>query len=311
MTQKNPPIEPLDEQEREFARIVRALPGGDPPPALDARILRAAANAAASSRRPRSRWLATAGAMWGVGGAAAAVLALGVAWQLNFPQPRDLPNDTAPAPAMKDEAEDSSTSVEFKDQQKRDYDNAPPPAPPPMAKTIVERARQAPMKPASAQAPVPEPFAADRLDEHVATRAEAGASADAASVAPITADKEREEDGKQDYAQASAAQAEARQATMQAQAQAGRRDLAAKASALGGAAPPASAASATGSATTANALGKLSAKPERLTPSAWLDYIRHLRNNNQEEEAKDSLIDFHRRYPTFAIPPDLAPLLRE
>ena len=30
-------MEPLDAQEREFARILRALPGGEPPMALDAR----------------------------------------------------------------------------------------------------------------------------------------------------------------------------------------------------------------------------------------------------------------------------------
>ena len=80
-----PPNEPLDEQEREFARILHALPGGDPPPALDAAILRAATNAAAaSSKRPVRRALASAGALWGIGTAAAAVLALGVAWQMRF-----------------------------------------------------------------------------------------------------------------------------------------------------------------------------------------------------------------------------------
>ena len=68
MNKHIPPTEALDEQERELARIVRALPGGEPPPALDARILKAAANAAASTRRPGARWLASAGALWGAGG---------------------------------------------------------------------------------------------------------------------------------------------------------------------------------------------------------------------------------------------------
>src|SRR6478735_8918656 len=79
-----PPNEPLDDQEREFARILHALPSGEPSPALDAKILRAATNAAASSKRPVRRMLASAGALWGIGTAAAAVLALGVAWQLRY-----------------------------------------------------------------------------------------------------------------------------------------------------------------------------------------------------------------------------------
>ena len=65
MTEPRLPNEALDEQEREIARILRALPGGEPSPALDARILRAATNAAAGSRRPRAHWLAPLGFVLG------------------------------------------------------------------------------------------------------------------------------------------------------------------------------------------------------------------------------------------------------
>src|SRR4249919_3693125 len=91
-----PPQEPLDAQERELARILRALPAGEPPAALDAKILRAATNAAASSRRPGAKFLASAGALWGIGSAAAAVLALGVAWQLRYGDTRAPLADSAP-----------------------------------------------------------------------------------------------------------------------------------------------------------------------------------------------------------------------
>ena len=44
MNKQIPTTEALDEQERELARILRALPGGEPPAALDARMLKAAGN---------------------------------------------------------------------------------------------------------------------------------------------------------------------------------------------------------------------------------------------------------------------------
>ena len=64
-----PAHQPLDDQERELARILRALPAGEPSAALDSRILRAAANATAAQRRPGARWLAAAAPLWGIGGA--------------------------------------------------------------------------------------------------------------------------------------------------------------------------------------------------------------------------------------------------
>ena len=72
-----PPIDPPDPHERELARILRALPGGEPPPALDARILRAAHDALAQpASRKRALWAGgSSGALWGIGSAAAAILA--------------------------------------------------------------------------------------------------------------------------------------------------------------------------------------------------------------------------------------------
>jgi hypothetical protein len=167
-----PPNEPLDEEERELARVLRALPGGEPPAALDAAILRAAANAAASSRRPVRRALASAGALWGIGSAAAAVLALGVAWQLRYGV-----NDTSAsaerasrAHLVADDAEDDSVQVDIPAQAQ----NAPM-APPPPAMAAEKAApaaasgprRELAAKPArvAPAAAEPEAFANDKLEE--------------------------------------------------------------------------------------------------------------------------------------------------
>ena len=285
MTQQIPPTEPLDEQERELARIVRALPGGEPPAALDARILRAAANAAAASRRPRSRWLASAGALWGIGGAAAAVLALGVSWQMMVPAQRSLPPDSAPAAEMADHAEDSSVSVEFKEQPAREYDNSPPPPPPAVANAApVPRARVRTATPSATPpaAQMPEPFAGDPLDEHVAASAEAGASADAMAASP-----------------AMAASAEERAIAAKAAPTAAQARVAPNAPQVGFNAAPAT--------------GSLAAELElrHMEQANWLAHVRQLRDDNRSAEAKTSLLEFHKRYPDFVIPSDLAPLLRE
>ncbi|QNP40986.1 hypothetical protein [Lysobacter solisilvae (ex Woo and Kim 2020)] len=87
MTTRPDHHEPLDADERDLAaRLGRAGPIEGPSPALDARIL-AAAHAAAATHKPgrhgRMAWLGLPPAMiTGVGVAAAAVLALGLVWQL-------------------------------------------------------------------------------------------------------------------------------------------------------------------------------------------------------------------------------------
>lgn len=296
MNSQIPPTEPMDEQERKLARILRALPGGEPPAALDARILRAAANAAAESRTPRSRWLASAGALWGIGGAAAAVLALGVSWQMMYPARPSAPSESAPAAVMADQAEDSSVSVELKDRPTREYENAPPPAssvaqtPPArseaQAAPAPARTRARTVAPSAAPgAPplptaMPEPFAGDQLDEHVAASAEAGASADA-----MTASQARSASNEE-------------------------RALAAKAASAETAAQATSMPQATGAAPATGALGNAQETP-RMKPARWLAHIRQLRDDDRLAEAKASLREFHERYPDFVIPSDLAPLLRE
>ena len=77
--------ETLSDEERELARVVRALPGGEPPPALDALILRAATDAVASSASPKkSPWakgILGTSVLW-MGTAAASILTIGIGWQV-------------------------------------------------------------------------------------------------------------------------------------------------------------------------------------------------------------------------------------
>ncbi|CAN5137729.1 hypothetical protein BH11PSE14_BH11PSE14_13720 [soil metagenome] len=111
-----PPNKPLDHDERDLARILRALPSAEPSAALDARILRAAAEAAArGSRRRRIGWLGAGGGMWGIGSAAAAVLALGIGWQALYGGGSHPAPMTRPVP-VDDAADSEGMSVEFKDQ---------------------------------------------------------------------------------------------------------------------------------------------------------------------------------------------------
>ena len=92
-TPQMPPPEPLDESERSLARALRNLPGGTPPPELDALILGAARRAVhiPPARRDR-RWII------GLSTAATAVLAMGVLLKMH-----DLGRDAALTPPATEE----------------------------------------------------------------------------------------------------------------------------------------------------------------------------------------------------------------
>ena len=289
MNKQFPTTEALDEQERELARILRALPGGEPPAALDARILKAAGNAAATSRRPRTRWIASAGALWGIGGAAAAVLALGVSWQLMYPQNRSMRPEAAPAARMEDKAEDSAVSVELKDEQSSLPGNAPASSPA-LTSAMQAPAAQAqsaapgapPPPPAPMTAASPESFASEHLDEHVTTSADVAASAEMVPPAAAVAGRSETASNAVEAAPAAKAAAESRMS---------QRATASDAAATGG----------------------LAMTPESgpMKPANWFAHIRQLQAQNRSAEAKASLLEFQKRYPNFVIPSDLAPLLRE
>ena len=319
------PTEALDERERELARIVRALPGGEPPPALDARILRNATDAASSRRRPVGRLLASVGAAWGIGGAAAAVLALGVSWQMWGPAQQSTDAASAPVAIAATEADDDSVAVQFQSPAESASDAMasapPPPSPPPPPPPVLKSTRSTPSRlqakaaapvAAPAPAPRPEPFAAD-ADEHVvsaadvetadvATDAMAAPSAPAQTLAEASA--QRQESA---IANAASAMAEATGAQSAAASdRAGVANVRAKA-----AAEQSSAATATvGAVGSGRQRGELSTQ-RIIEPEAWLTHIRKLRAEGKAGDARISLAQFRKAHPELPIPPDLRPLLPE
>ena len=312
-----PPNEPLDDQEREFARILRALPGGDPPPALDAAILRAATNAAASSNRPVRRALASVGALWGIGSAAAAVLAVGVAWQMRYGVPDRPAEASAPRVQAVSDADEGAVEVEL-GTQPADAPFVPPPPPPPPPPPAKEKPLaggdqlfRAPPPPArepvaGAAAPAaaePEAFARDHLDEHVRSEEAAQLSA----VEDARASQELEMKGR------AADNERQRAAKMAANAAAPR---AAAEAAPPAAPPPATTASraddaGAGLGFSGGLVQAPKSEADTRKPGTWLADIRKLRDQGRLEEARASLVEFRKKYPKWVIPTDLAPLQPE
>ena len=286
--------EPLDEHERELARVLRALPAGEPPAALDQRILRAAADASATPRRARHRWLAFGGAGWGIGGAAAAVLALGVSWHLIDPT-RNGPFERS-APATLEQPSDDAITVTLPEARLVESDaavTAPGAVPAPKA-TPRQRSQLRPA-PARAQSASPAANSAAEVAPPVAAAPApppaptepfadlAGTASDATGTwAPEPAGVEAEA---QRRAEARAERAEAA------------REIAAAAI------PLQSPARATGESAKVRA--------DSMTPAAWFAEVRRLRDARRHAEAADSLLRFRRAYPHYPVPADLLPLLRE
>ncbi len=296
MTAPRQPTEAHDGTERELARILRALPAGEPSPELDARILRSAANAAASSRRPHVRWFASAGGLWGIGAAAAAVLALGVSWQMLDPS-RGYGERTSPVSVAQES--DSAVVVEL-GETRRDSPQpmAGPPSPTGPVPARVQGSRASIARPpapprmptAAAPATASEPlsFPNEGLDEGVAARSEAPPERRSSEAASVESSKAltAEQLGKID-----ARQRTSNDANMAARdAASNEREQSAD---LAGMAAPAAAVSGP------------------MKPATWLAHVRQLLSANRTEEARASLKLFHKRYPNFVVPSDLAPLLHE
>lgn len=300
MNTHEPTREPLDENEREFARVVRALPGGEPSASLDARILKAAQDAVAAAPSRRARSWAAGGALWGIGSAAAAVLAIGVGWQVLAP-----PSSTLPVPATCNSSApgDGRKRHDRRVQGRSAARVRQPPPPPPEAAAAQPRPARAPMPPPPPPA-APPPTAMEApspfIDEHVAANSAAAASdavasaeSDAAATAaePALAARSSGLVGK-------AAETESR------------RERAMDQAVVGAAAPTAVAAPAP--AATRPASQAAAAKADyRGKPANWLAHIRQLRDAEDLAGARESLRNFKKRYPDYVIPTDLAPLLRE
>lgn len=337
----HPPFdaEPFSDEERDLAaRLGRIGPVDGPSPALDAKIL-AAAHAASVPRMPAKRrrlaWLGVPPAMvTGVGVAAAAVLALGVVWQLR-PEYRAMsaqgeadageeiiliaPPSDGPAPQVADTAvlPDRGASPAAA----RSAESEETPRAGARAVSAVEPAAQAA---ASAPPPAPAPAAANEVGSLApaapqAFSGTADAAADASSVdegiaPPPPETRERHAT----YTTAARAAAERRE-----------RSAAQKASAVAGDAAVASDAAAasreesttldrievTGSRMRANLDVDWSGIPvsddTRLPPADWLERIRARRDDGDTGNARASLQLFQREYPRIRLPDDLRDFLTE
>ena len=306
MTTKPPSTEPLDEQEHELARIVRALAGGEPPAALDARILKAAANATAAQEPRRMRWPAPPKMFWSLGSAAAAVLAVGIGWQMTRPMPHSLSIPAPGTPQMQavetpetqqsmqpsaqsssieqSSARQSNAPASSNDMAAREPDNSPPLA----ARPSEPESRQ--RSPGKTESETPQPAAAPII---------APAAPPPPPPPEAFAQKSRDEQG------AVAARSSASSETHPDQpAVAGNVAAMAKAAPMQAAAGhPAEPIAADTSAERAQAF--------RQAPSDWLEHIRQLSQQGRADEARTSLAEFQRQYPRHEIPADLAALLHE
>ena len=169
--------QPLDAGERELARVLRALPAGEPPSALDAKILAMARDAVMSTpsiadeARPRARRAPRFA--WGLGVAASCVLAAGLVYRmggfgtesldgLGAPASSEAASEREPAPAMPEAIEDS-VRVDLDPPRAHPTPAiAAPPPPPELEPDVGRRERQqAPVPAVAAAAESAEPFAAD------------------------------------------------------------------------------------------------------------------------------------------------------
>lgn len=182
MTRPDPSAtDPLDPGEQSLARIVRALPASEPSPALDRLILKSAQDALAGQpRRHRWHWLWTGSSLGGAGTAAAAVLAIGITWQmLQGPTPPYPASPTAPemqssdaGPArlqveLMERAAPAASAPPPAEQDIAEQRTAPPPTAP-AAKAVAPRTadrREAAPMPEPLPAPMSPPAAF--TDEHV------------------------------------------------------------------------------------------------------------------------------------------------
>jgi hypothetical protein len=346
MTTAHDHHEPLDAEERDLAaRLARTGPLDGPPPALDAKIL-AAAHAAAATRRPgrhRLAWLGVPPALvTGMGVAAAAVLALGLVWQLR-PQYSGI---TAQGDAGEEEvilvAEPAATAP-------APNAKTTPLAEQPLAGAAPRRSRRA--APATLE-PAPQPsedtakaIAASAAAADAAAAEEASASAAAQAMA--SAQEKREADHVARAARAAAesgfvaeppaapAPAAAAPAverkTRATYSTAERREQAANAAPAAAAAappPPAPVAAAadaepqtldrievTGSRIKQNGDIEWAGIPvsddSRLAAPEWLERIRARRDGGDTDNARASLRLFQREHPRVHLPDDLRALLAE
>ncbi|KQY51259.1 hypothetical protein [Lysobacter sp. Root494] len=319
--------EPFSDEERELAaQLGRIGPVAGPSPALDAKIL-AAAHAASVPRKPAKRrglaWLGVPPALvTGVGVAAAAVLVLGVVWQLR-PQ-----YGAVTARSEADAGEEIILIAPPSDRPASrvadaaavaEHASSPAPARMPLPKAAAPAAARAvsvpePMSQAAVSAPAPAsaPVAASEAGSLAPAAPEAFArTADAAAdarplddgfAAPPSETRER----RATYTTAARAAAERRERNAAQKASAIAREAAAAGEAEG---TTLDRVEVTGSRIRTNPDVDWSEVPvnddTHLASVEWLERIRARRDDGDVDNARASLKLFQREYPRVRLPDDL------
>ncbi|MBW8369211.1 MAG: hypothetical protein K0M70_15305 [Arenimonas sp.] len=310
MTQpQDPRKQPLQDDEIALARVLRALPSGEPSARVDDAILRAATDAASPGRRKPARrlpWLPT----WAIGTAAAAVLAVGIGTQLRPP----LAPETSPA-SMSEAVKPMPQARErlSVDLIEPDPSRAPPPASAPPAPRQSTRSAPPPpprhVQPAPPPAP-PAPAAEPQAFPNTASIAPAasapslGAANEAAPVAELAPQREdRLRSEATDQARRVHQEAYARRAQAKASAE-GEVDARAEA----GVAAPAAAQDAMQAADAAAPQAAIlppAADDTGLGVDAWIERIRERLRQGDRAGARASLGLFMQAHPEASVPSDL------
>lgn len=317
--------EAFSDEERELARVVRALPGGEPPAALDALILKAATDAVASSHpQKNSRWkkgLLGTSALW-IGTAAASVLTIGIGWQVF---------QSMGAPIY--ELPDSENVMSRQEVDSNDKDES-------ITVDMIPAREPAPTSPA--------PQIADAESADMAAAAtDAAASVASAKTKPESEMRAREATARQQMADTSLAKkANDDKADMHRDQPVDQGSLAEVAGLMApappppspvAAAPPAASASAgyaerkelasitvTGSRikrvdneeaglkviTRSEIIRQAISEDAKLRPDLWLDAIKNRMERDDIEGAKASLKLYRETHPKLRIPEELKPLLK-
>ena len=307
--------DPLDANERALADLLARDPLSGPSPQLDARILaaaRAATTPATSPRRPRPRWIA------GMGIAATVVLAIGIAWRLRPLPPQRPAASEAPAGVRVPERTDRVSAAppaaaDAVVSQPR------PPAQEPRKAVPVERESAAARERATPEAPVvfdqPSP-----MDTQPPAPPPPPAPAGAAAVAnAMGAPAASTMQAAKTQAPAAAAASHAFEPPSPKQDARTLDRVEVTGSRIPDAAPQAYNRGASGldAAAAADAAAEegvpravLDEEPPATADSpqvqeAWLQRIRELLSAGETEAARNSLAEFRRRYPKYALPEDL------
>ncbi|GGA72778.1 hypothetical protein GCM10011521_08640 [Arenimonas soli] len=290
---QDPRKDPLQDDEVALARVLRALPGGEPSPQVDAAILAAARNATAASPAQPHRRRGLPG--WALGTAAAAVLAVGIGLQLQ-PGRNALPdgvNAEAPASASATDAELEQVEVTGSRLKRTETDEAGTVEP--QAKPLESPRFVEPPAPAAVVAPPPPPPAAPPAPPRpTAPPAEPGREAEAAAARVLADDVRSREDAASAERERGAARRQEARVAAPVAAPAPTREMAESA----GAAPP--------SAFGADEVLPPVADDSRLAPDAWLERIRDRIRQGDRAGARASLQRFERAHPDITLPPDLA-----